>query len=106
MMVTASLSAIACATASVPAARVGFSNTPIGPFQMTVLAPLTASANSSRVLGPISQPSMSAGIASASTVTVSTAASIGSGKSLMQTVSTGSSSLTPFASALAIISLQ
>ena len=90
----------------VPLASVGFSNTPIGPFQMTVFASFTAAANSSRLFGPISQPSMSSGIASAFTVTVSTAASIGSGKSLMQTVSTGSSSLMPFASALAIMSLQ
>src|SRR5699024_10208169 len=62
MTVVASLSAIALATARVPAARVGFSNTPMGPFQTTVLEALTASANSFMVSGPMSQPSMSAGI--------------------------------------------
>ena len=96
MTVVASLSAIALATARVPAARVGFSNTPMGPFQTTVLEALTASANSFMVSGPMSQPSMSAGIAVTGTTVVSTGASMGSGKSLMQTASTGSSSLTPF----------
>ena len=93
-------SAIACATASVPAASVGFSNTPMGPFQTTVLDALTASANSFMVSGPMSQPSMSAGIAVTGTTVVSTGASMGSGKSLMQTASTGSSSLTPFSLAI------
>jgi len=46
MIVVASVSARALATAIVPFARVGFSNTPIGPFHTTVLADLTASANS------------------------------------------------------------
>ena len=64
MIVIASDLASASATASVPAASVGFSNTPIGPFHTTVLADATASAKSLRVLGPISQPSRSAGILS------------------------------------------
>ena len=78
------------------AARVGFSKTPMGPFQTTVLEALTASAKSFMVSGPMSQPSMSAGIAVTGTTVVSTGASMGSGKSLMQTASTGSSSFTPF----------
>ena len=50
----------------VPAARVGFSNTPIGPFHTTVFALFTASAYMAAVLGPISQPSLSAGMFSTS----------------------------------------
>ena len=42
-LLIASVSARAAATAFVPAARIGFSNTPIGPFHTTVLAVLTAS---------------------------------------------------------------
>ena len=67
MMVVASVSARAFATAIVPFARTGFSNTPIGPFQTTVLAVLAASANSSADFGPISRPILSAGIFSTST---------------------------------------
>ena len=44
MIVVASVSASAFATAIVPAASVGFSNTPIGPFHTTVFAFFTASA--------------------------------------------------------------
>ena len=44
IMVIASVSASAFATAIVPLARIGFSNTPIGPFHTTVLADFTASA--------------------------------------------------------------
>jgi hypothetical protein len=43
-MVVASVSANAFATAIVPFARIGFSNTPIGPFHTTVFADFTASA--------------------------------------------------------------
>jgi len=46
MIVTASVSASAAATALVPAAKFGISKHPIGPFHTTVLAVLTASANS------------------------------------------------------------
>ena len=90
----------------VPCASVGFSNTPIGPFQTTVLALLTASAKSLRVSSPMSRPSMSSGMAFAATVFTAMSASIGFGKSAAMTVSTGSSSLTPLASALAIMSRQ
>ena len=51
MMVVASVSASAFATAMVPFARIGFSNTPIGPFHTTVFAVFTASAYSSAVFG-------------------------------------------------------
>ena len=60
MMVVASVSAIAFATAFVPCASCGFSKTPIGPFQTTVFALFTTEAKSSCVLGPMSRPSLSA----------------------------------------------
>ncbi len=63
----ASVLARAFATAIVPFRRTGFSNTPIGPFQTTVLAVLAASANSSADFGPTSRPILSAGIFSTST---------------------------------------
>ena len=106
MIVVASVSAKAFATAIVPAASVGFSNTPIGPFQTTVLAVLTASAKRACVLGPISHPSRSAGILSASYTSTSTGASIGLGKSLIVTASTGNNNFLPSFSAFSIISLQ
>ena len=90
----------------VPFARVGFSNTPMGPFQTTVLAFLAASANRARVFSPISRPILSAGMASEGTVSTAMSPSMGSGKEAATTVSMGSRSLTPLASALAIISLQ
>ena len=106
IIVVAEVSASDLATAIVPAARVGFSNTPIGPFQTTVFAVLTASAKRACVLGPISQPSRSAGILSASYTSISTGASIGLGKSAIVTASTGNNNFLPSDSALAIISLQ
>ena len=78
----------------------------MGPFQTTVFALLTALAKSSLVFSPISMPSMSAGISETSTVFTSIGASIGFGKSAATTVSTGSSSFTPFSSAFFIMSLQ
>ena len=51
-------------------------------------------------------PVSAAGILSASTMTTSTGASMGLGKSAMVVTSMGRSSLTPFASALAIMSRQ
>ena len=106
MIVVASVSASAAATAFVPAARIGFSNTPIGPFQTTVLAVFTASAYNSIVLGPISQASLSAAIASASYTYVGISASIGLGKASTITESTGRSNFLPRLSAFSIISLQ
>ena len=48
------LSASAFATANVPFAHCGFSNTPIGPFQNTVRASVSTRRNSSTVPGPMS----------------------------------------------------
>ena len=48
--VNPSVSAIALATATVPAANSSTSKTPIGPFQNTVLAPASASRYRCRVL--------------------------------------------------------
>ena len=59
-----SVSAIASATARVPAANGATSNTPIGPFQNTVPASATAPPNAPRVTGPTSRPFRPAGIAS------------------------------------------
>ena len=78
----------------------------MGPFQTTVFAFLMASANSARVFSPMSRPSLSAGMAVTSTVSTSTGAAIGFGKSAATTVSIGSRSLTPFSSAFFIMSLQ
>ena len=101
MMVVASDSAMAVAMARVPLANSGFSNTPMGPFQTTVLAFFTALENSSMVLGPMSRPCQPSGILPASTVLIS----VGLSKSLAITVSTGSRSFTPLAFADSIISL-
>ena len=106
MIVVASVSAKALATAIVPAARQGFSETPIGPFHTTVLAFLTASANNSRVLGPISSPSLSSGIAFVGTIIVSISASIGFGNPSAATVSIGSNNFFPNSSAFFIMSRQ
>src|ERR1700735_835549 len=53
--------AIALATARVPAAKAENSKTPTGPFQNTVRASAILAANSSRVAGPMSRLSRSAG---------------------------------------------
>ena len=47
---------IASITPIVPAWKSGFSNTPIGPFQTTVLAPVNSSSNLAIDFGPISRP--------------------------------------------------
>ena len=65
--VSPSTAATASAIALVPAANAGNSNTPSGPFQNTVLASASFSANRARVRGPASTPSRSAGISLAST---------------------------------------
>ena len=105
-MVVASVSANAFATAIVPAASVGFSNTPIGPFHTTVLADFTASAYNFAVSVPMSKPSISAGIESAGTTFTSIGASIGSGNPAAMVVSIGSNNFLPSFSAFSIISLQ
>lgn len=53
---------------SVPAANLSNSNTPIGPFQMTVLVVSKASPNDLIVSGPISKPIHPSGISEAGTV--------------------------------------
>ena len=67
MIVTASVSASAFATASVPVANLGISKHPIGPFHTTVLASFTASLKILAVSGPISSPSHPSGISPAFT---------------------------------------
>ena len=100
MMVSASaLAATASATAFVPASNAFISNTPMGPFQNTVLAWATASAYSFAVSGPMSRPIISPGIPSTETVSVSAS----SAKRSAHTTSTGSSSCTPRSSAFAIM---
>ena len=55
--------AIASPIALEPAVKSSHSKHPAGPFQRIVLAPLIALANFSRLTGPASRPSNSAGIA-------------------------------------------
>ena len=95
IIVVASMSAKALATATVPCAKLGISKQPIGPFHTTVLASLIALAKSSAVLGPISRPSISSGIPPSSTVLKLASLE----KSSATTLSTGISILTPFSSA-------
>src|SRR5260370_10502025 len=59
--VSPSTRAIASATARVPAAKAGNSNTPSGPFQNTALTSSSFSANSAPGCPPASTPSRSAG---------------------------------------------
>ena len=102
MMVMAEVLLSASATASVPLAKAGNSNTPMGPFQMTVPASATASQYSFTVSGPMSKPSQPSGISPALTTWL-----LASGaKASAQTVSTGSSSFTPLALAFSIMSLE
>src|SRR6476646_2265885 len=60
--------ATALAISSVPLAKAGISKTPMGPFQTMVLALAISAANEAMVLGPISRPIWSAGVAETSTV--------------------------------------
>src|SRR6478752_5756705 len=62
-----SISVSACATARVPPAKASVSNTPIGPFQKTVLASASAAAKAAADSGPMSSPRASAGISEAGT---------------------------------------
>ena len=100
MIVVPSTFANASQIAIVPFAKLGISKHPIGPFQTTVLAPLTASAKSSAVLGPMSRPSISAGISPRPT----TLKFASFEKSSATVVSIGIRSLTPFSSAFFSIS--
>src|ERR1051325_11458507 len=58
---TAPESATALARATVPRSKGGISNTPIGPFQMIVRAPLMTVEYASMVRGPISSPIIPSG---------------------------------------------
>ncbi|MBQ3887970.1 MAG: phosphoglycerate kinase, partial [Clostridia bacterium] len=100
MMEMAPLSATALATEMVPAAKFSHSETPIGPFHTTVPAPLSALANFSLVLGPISRPIQSSSILSESTILKAASALY----SCATTVSSGIRKLTPLSFAIAIIS--
>ena len=73
MIVVPRTSATARATAIVPFANVSISNTPIGPFQTTVLASFKASVYRRTVSGPMSRPILSP-IAGSSTAMVSAGA--------------------------------
>ena len=81
-------------------AKPSVSNTPMGPFQTTVPAFSISAARSSRVFSPISALSRSSGTALAGQVIYSALGAI----SFTAMVSTFSRSLTPLASAFAIIS--
>ena len=59
---------MASATARVPAANAGNSNTPGGPFQNTVFASASFAANSSLVAGPMSRPILPGGMSGPATV--------------------------------------
>ena len=101
MMEMAPLSATAWATAKVPSANLGISNTPMGPFQMTVPAPLRASQKSWTDFSPMSIPIQPSGIWSEGTVL-----ELQSSANLSPILlSTGSRKLTPLALALSMISL-
>ena len=71
MTVTALVLLRASATALVPTANLGNSNTPMGPFQMTVPASATASQYSLTVSGPMSRPIQPSGMALAGTTLLS-----------------------------------
>ena len=92
----------ASATARVPAAKAGNSNTPIGPFQNTVFASASFDANRSRDAGPMSRPMCPAGIASAAT----TVGGASAANWAATTMSVGRTSSTPRSAALARISLH
>ena len=64
MMEIAFDSAMPFATAMVPCAKFSHSETPMGPFQITVPALLTVFAYSSAVTGPISRPIQPSGMES------------------------------------------
>ena len=73
-LVHAALSAMAWPTARVPAAKASISNTPMGPFQKTVLAPASSRAYSSQERGPMSRPIQPSGMAVLSTICVAASA--------------------------------
>src|SRR5215469_13940913 len=82
---------IASASARVPAANAGNSKTPGGPFQNTVFASASLRANSSRVAGPMSSPSLPSGMSGPGTISGCASAENRSAT----TWSTGSTTSTP-----------
>ncbi len=86
MMLMQPLSAMIFATPKVPSENEGISKAPIGPFQMTVFAPLIASPKSFRLSGPMSRPIMLSGMAPAGTTLLAALLS----KASAATTSTGS----------------
>ena len=94
-------SATAFATASVPLANSSHSNTPIGPFQMIVFAPFSASTYASDVFGPLSSACQPFSTLSTSTTFVlpseANFASSASGNMFATATSSGRMTLTPFA---------
>ena len=80
------------AIAFVPFANFSNSNTPNGPFHITVLAFFNTCVNSSIAFGPISNPCHPFGISFESTTIVSASFE----NSFPQTVSIGNNNLTPF----------
>src|SRR5262249_17367420 len=82
---------MASATALVPPAKAGNSNTPIGPFQNTVPASASLAANKSQVAGPMSRPIRSAGKSETGTVSWSASAA----NPVAATMSTGSTISAP-----------
>ena len=100
IIVFASIVANNLAIAFVPTENCGNSNSPSGPFQITVFAFLISSVKIFIVSSPISNPSQSAGISVHGTVLLSV-----SGLNSFPTfVSTGKTRFTPFALAFAIAS--
>ena len=94
-------SARVVAMALVPAAKASNSNTPIGPFQITVLQSARASWNTFTESGPMSRPIQPSGMASTLAIWL-----LASGAKLSaSTTSVGSRNCTPLAAALASSSL-
>ena len=93
--------AIACAISKVPFAQALISNTPIGPFQMTVFARAISSLNSFTLSGPMSTPSQPSGMFSPGTVRrVLPIVFASKSNASVISASTGISSFTPRAFAL------
>src|SRR5574344_632330 len=101
-------SAIAAPMAREPAVNSSTSNTPAGPFQRMVLAPLMAAANAFWLSGPASKPSQPAGISLAGAIFISAPAFrlmvSQSMASLAMTASVPSTRFTPFALAFLMTS--
>ena len=98
IIVVASKSASTLAIAFVPIANFSNSDTPTGPFHITVFAPCNSFEYSSIVFSPISIPSQSAGILSNGT----TFTSVSGAYSFPTLTSSGRSIFTPFCFAFSI----